>query len=513
MFASSCSLYDGLPPGMHDEDAPIEPRAAYATSKRYAEEALLRLADEGLTPVILRNGTVYGWSPRMRFDLVVNTFVKDALVTGRLLLHNGGWMWRPLVDIRDVSDAMIAAYEAPAEKVRGEIFNVLHSNYQIRELAMLVAGTVRLAGRDVDLIEAPAPKLQRDYECSNAKLSTTPWVHTQAVCARGGDRSRGASRGRGQGVPHRPAPLQHPLARADGRVEVEPRAVRVRPVRALITGGGGQLAADLLSLLGDDAVSRTHAELDITDSAALDSAFDEIRPDVVFNCAAFHNVDECERDPDPAWAANVRAVRDLASRGAKLVHLSTNYVFDGRSPEPYAEDDVTSPRSIYALTKLAGEHAALAYGADALVARTAGLYGLAGSASKGGNFVQRMISRARETGSLKMVADQRLQPTYTRDLAEALIDAVERDASGVVHLTAGGACSWFDFTVAIMETAGIEAPIEPVETTIGPGGIDRPLNGVLARPRADALGLPELRPWREALEDYMATAGLSAATA
>jgi nucleoside-diphosphate-sugar epimerase len=109
----------------------------------------------------------------MRFDLVVNTFVKDALLGGKLLLHGGGWMWRPLVDVRDVSDALIAAYEAPAERVRGEIFNVLHSNYQIRELAMIVAGTVRLAGRAVDLVEAPEPKLARNYECSNAKLSTT----------------------------------------------------------------------------------------------------------------------------------------------------------------------------------------------------------------------------------------------------------------------------------------------------------------------------------------------------
>jgi nucleoside-diphosphate-sugar epimerase len=173
VFASSCSLYDGLPPGMHDETAPIEPRAAYATSKRYGEEALLKLAGDGLVPVLLRNGTVYGWSPRMRFDLVVNTFVKDALLNGRLMLHGGGWMWRPLVDVRDVADAMIAAYEAPAEKVRGEIFNVLHSNYQIRELAMLVAGTVQLTGRQVTLEEVPAPKLTRDYECSNAKLSTT----------------------------------------------------------------------------------------------------------------------------------------------------------------------------------------------------------------------------------------------------------------------------------------------------------------------------------------------------
>src|SRR3954462_4623363 len=172
VFASSCSLYDGMPPGMHDETAPIEPRGAYATSKRFGEQTLQALVADGLCPVILRNGTVYGHSPRMRFDLVVNTFVKDALLRGRLSLHGGGWMWRPLVDVRDVADAMIAAMEAPAELVRGEIFNVLHSNYQIRELAMLVAGSVQLLGRSVVLHEQPAPKLTRDYECSNTKLAS-----------------------------------------------------------------------------------------------------------------------------------------------------------------------------------------------------------------------------------------------------------------------------------------------------------------------------------------------------
>jgi nucleoside-diphosphate-sugar epimerase len=172
VLASSCSLYDGLPPGMHAETAPVEPRGAYATSKRYAEESLTALVDRGLCPVFLRNGTVYGHSPRMRYDLVVNTFVKDALLRGRLLLHGGGWMWRPLVDVRDVSDAMILAMEAPAELCRGEVFNVLHANSQIRALAMLVAGSVQLLGRGVELEEAPLPSLVRDYECSNAKLST-----------------------------------------------------------------------------------------------------------------------------------------------------------------------------------------------------------------------------------------------------------------------------------------------------------------------------------------------------
>jgi len=172
VFSSSCSLYDGLPPGMHDENAPVQPRGAYSTSKHYGEQALLALQDQGLCPVILRNGTVYGHSPRMRFDLVVNTFVKDALLRGELSLHGGGWMWRPLVDVHDVTDAMIATLEAPSDLVRGEIFNVLHSNYQIRELAMLVAGSVQLLGKQVKLTEAPAPRLTRDYECSNTKLAS-----------------------------------------------------------------------------------------------------------------------------------------------------------------------------------------------------------------------------------------------------------------------------------------------------------------------------------------------------
>lgn len=281
-------------------------------------------------------------------------------------------------------------------------------------------------------------------------------------------------------------------------------------MRALITGAGGQLGHDLAALLGDRARAYEHAELDITDSAELDRVFEDLQPDVVFNCAAFHNVELCESEPDRAWATNVRAVRDLAGRGARLVHLSTNYVFDGRRQEPYAENDLPRPGSIYALTKLAGEHAALAYGDGAVVARTAGLDGLHGSLSKGGNFVVRMLARA-EQGSLKMVADQRLQPTFTADLAASLIAAVEAGVDGIVHLTATGACSWHEFTEEIMRLAGIEVRIEAVETTIPPGGAERPLNGVLARPRAEALGLAPLRSWREGLADYMTRAGLAAA--
>jgi dTDP-4-dehydrorhamnose reductase len=280
-------------------------------------------------------------------------------------------------------------------------------------------------------------------------------------------------------------------------------------MRTLVTGGGGQLASDLEALLGDQGHVYGRQELDISDAGALDRVFEAVDPELVINCAAFHNVDVCETEPARSWEVNVEAVRQLALRSPRLVHISTNYVFDGRREAPYAEDDLPMPRSVYALTKLAGEHSALTYAPHALVVRTGGLYGLHGSVSKGGNFVVRMLNRARDQGALKMVADQRLQPTFTADLAAAIMDAAEAHVEGIVHLTASGACSWHEFTVAIMERAGLDVPVEPVTTTIAPGGADRPLNGVLARPRTDSLGLAALRSWDQALGDYMNRAGLA----
>jgi dTDP-4-dehydrorhamnose reductase len=291
--------------------------------------------------------------------------------------------------------------------------------------------------------------------------------------------------------------------------------------RVLITGGRGQLASDLEELLASRAEVRapSRAELDVTRDVALEQAIEEHRPDTVFNCAAFHNLNVCEHEEDRSFAVNARAVKRLAelcaARGASLVHLSTNYVFDGARAEPYAEMDPPNPRSVYAISKLAGEHMALTYAPRAVVVRTAGLYGLHGSASKGGNFVTRMVARAREEGVLRMVADQRLTPTFTRDLAAALVEAVERQAAGVLHLTSSGECSWHEFTLAIMRFAGIDAPVEPIETEppdrATRTGVERPLNGVLARPAADAVGIAPLRHWRDALADYMERAGLVAA--
>jgi dTDP-4-dehydrorhamnose reductase len=292
----------------------------------------------------------------------------------------------------------------------------------------------------------------------------------------------------------------------------------VSPQRVLITGGGGQLASDLEVLLeGAEVLAPPRADLDITDDAAVESIFVALRPTIVVNCAAFHNVEVCEREEDQAFAVNARAVKRLAVRcaeaDAQLVHLSTNYVFDGTGAEPYDEDALPSPRSIYAISKLAGEHAALAYAPRALVVRTAGLYGLHGSASKGGNFVTRMIARAREHGALKVVADQRLTPTFTADLAAGILVAVDAGVTGTLHVTNSGATSWHGFTEAIMELAGLDVPVEAGTTTIAPGAADRPLNGVLRSSAYERAGLAPLRPWRTALTDYLERAGLLAGAA
>jgi dTDP-4-dehydrorhamnose reductase len=278
--------------------------------------------------------------------------------------------------------------------------------------------------------------------------------------------------------------------------------------RVLITGGGGQLASDLEALLRDRGAvwALSREELDVADDDALAGAIARIAPTAVYNCAAYHNVDVCEDTEDRAFAVNARAVKRLAQRcaehGARLVHVSTNYVFDGSGDAPWTEEDCPAPRSVYGLSKLAGEHAALAYAPDALVVRTGGLYGEHGSASKGGNFVERMITRAHEQGALRMVADQRLTPTATADLAAALVHATDRGMAGLLHLTNSGACSWFEFTAAIMEEAGIDVPIEPVVTS--GGGADRPLNGVLSCARAEAAGVAPLPHWRDALRGYLA---------
>jgi nucleoside-diphosphate-sugar epimerase len=176
VFASSCSIYDQ---GVEDPDADlildenseVSPRAAYSSSKFEGEQRLLPLADQKFCPVVLRKGTVYGWSPRMRFDLVVNTFLKDALTRGRITIHYGGEMWRPLVDVRDAARAYIACIEADAEKVRGQVFNVMYRNMRISELALRVKGVLAEHGIAVEIDAAYGYTGVRNYRVSARKIA------------------------------------------------------------------------------------------------------------------------------------------------------------------------------------------------------------------------------------------------------------------------------------------------------------------------------------------------------
>jgi len=175
LFASTCSIYDqGVEDPeadlILDESSPVAPRAAYSSSKYEAEQRLLPMADETFCPVVLRKGTVYGYSPRMRFDLVVNTFLKDALTRGRVTIHFGGEMWRPLVDVRDVARAYIACLEAEEHKVRGQIFNVIYRNMRISELALRVKEALARGGVDVSVIPDYGYEGVRNYRVSARKI-------------------------------------------------------------------------------------------------------------------------------------------------------------------------------------------------------------------------------------------------------------------------------------------------------------------------------------------------------
>lgn len=170
-FGSSCSVYDSLPAGVvYDEDAALTPRGAYAGSKAQAEVYLRKATDAGFRPTILRQGTVYGVSPRMRYDLVVNTFVRDAMRLGALRLHGGGAMHRPLVDIRDVAEAHIACLEAPLDRVGAQTFNVLHRNLPISQVAEAVVAAFACRGTAVEVQHAPLPPIVREYQCANDRL-------------------------------------------------------------------------------------------------------------------------------------------------------------------------------------------------------------------------------------------------------------------------------------------------------------------------------------------------------
>lgn len=283
-------------------------------------------------------------------------------------------------------------------------------------------------------------------------------------------------------------------------------------MRILLTGARGMLGTDLSTVIRErhELHPIDIEEVDITDRAATMALIREIQPDCIFHTAAYTDVDGCESNIERAIKVNGEGSRTIAEgaarAGASLLHVSTDYVFDGKSSRPYRIDDDPNPLSVYGKSKLQGEIYVRELVDRHYVVRTGWLYG-----EHGPNFVEKIIRLAQERPRLEIVEDQVGSPTYTRDLAPALVRLAESERFGIHHVTNGGSCSWLEFARRILELAGIE-DVEVAPTTTERFGrpAPRPAYSVLDNSVwRDAFG-SVLRPWREAIEDYMRRRGARA---
>jgi dTDP-4-dehydrorhamnose reductase len=294
--------------------------------------------------------------------------------------------------------------------------------------------------------------------------------------------------------------------------------------RIALIGSNGQLGSDIsrqwassaLGARGDELVGLTHADIDVTDADLVRSVLNGIQPGLVINTAAFHRVDDCEKEASEAFLVNGIGVKNVAEVcrdiGATLAHFSTDYVFDGESRIPYDEGDVARPISAYGVSKLAGENF-LRYllPEDHILVRTSGLYGIAGASGKGGNFVETMLRFQREGRPIRVVHDQISSPTYTVDLADALLQVVASHGRGTFHITNAGECSWYEVAEELFGLLELDADLKPTTASEFAARALRPAYSVLANRRLQQLGIAQPRFWREALEDYLKLKGRLAA--
>ena len=274
-------------------------------------------------------------------------------------------------------------------------------------------------------------------------------------------------------------------------------------MNCVVVGAEGQLGQELVRRLGHRVIFHAGRELlDVRNRDHVEGTLAWLHPDVVFNAAAYNKVDEAEVERELAFAVNADGPENLASAcalvGARLVHVSTDYVFDGTGSRPYREDDPTGPLGVYGASKLEGEKRVLASPIESLVVRTSGVLGLGGSRGKGGSFVERIVRRARMGGPLRVVDDQVFAPTFASDLADALIALADSGARGLVHVTNEGSCSWHELAIESVRLAGQSEPIEAVSTASLHLRARRPAYSVLDGSRYRSLG-PALPHWRDGL--------------
>jgi len=284
-------------------------------------------------------------------------------------------------------------------------------------------------------------------------------------------------------------------------------------MRVAIIGANGQLGSDLTRVLRQQAkhsvVALTHAHVEVTDMPSVTQMMDTHHPDLVINTAAFHKVDLCEERIGQAFAVNVYGVYNLGlacrDHSAALAHISTDYVFGGDAARrtPYTESDRPAPITVYGTSKLAGEMLLSFMLERHFIVRTAGLYGVAGSREKRGNFVELMLRLAAEGRDIRVVDDQRTTPTYTVDLASQIAALIDMGASGLYHATSQGSCTWYEFAAEIFRQSGLSPNLGRARTGDFGEKATRPAYSVLDNVHLRDLGLDLMRPWQEALESYL----------
>ena len=280
-------------------------------------------------------------------------------------------------------------------------------------------------------------------------------------------------------------------------------------MKVLVIGAQGQLGQDLMKVLGEGATGVTHQDLAVTDGVAVQQKIDALEPDWVVNTAAFHRVDDCEANPGLTMAVNAmgafNVARAAAAAGARNVFFSTDYVYGGeprRRGQPLSETDAPRPLNVYGISKAAGEQLVLHADPRALVVRSAGLYGTATS-RKGWTFPELMLHLATTQKVVRVVDDQVLSPTFTQDLAAAVVDLMLNGAGGLTHVANEGECSWYELAAATYDLTGTTVDLQPQSTAETKRRATRPPYSAL---RSNRLSTP-LRPWRDALADYLRQKG------
>jgi len=284
-------------------------------------------------------------------------------------------------------------------------------------------------------------------------------------------------------------------------------------MRIAVIGSNGQLGSDVCRAFQaerDHLIPLTHGDVEIENLESVQRVFDLHQPEIVVNTAAMHQVDHCEQDPERAFRINAIGARNLAlaanSADAVLVHISTDYVFDGKKREPYIETDEAVPLNAYGVSKVAAEHFVRHVAAKHFVLRVSGLYGASPCRAKGGlNFVELMLKLCKEREELRVVDSEVLTPTPTADVARQIVALKSLGEYGLYHATAEGACSWFEFAREIFSVIDAKVKLRVADPHEFPAKTPRPKYSVLENAKLKALGLNLFRPWQAGLREYLVT--------